>query len=826
MINFNWITSKLKGAGYFVLFILIFIASQTFSQSVEKNHSGFGSLSSELENGIDAPSNVNLIYQLELFPGQIFKGNYYYWSDGGTKTANLQFLNTVPWLSISPSNFTSNSCSDIVRVEFNFVAPQTPGIYDAVIQDLNGNWNNTNITLSVTENPTSAIVQSYQLNQGQTISKLDTLYWNGFGNFSCLNNYVPGSTRLYSFAEKDSVSWFSIAPSNLTLPLSGVGTIESTILGTTAGSDHVYVIEEAEYASLCFFFRVNVNVIKPRYPVFIVPGIAGTYASNLDYDLGWLLKRGISPDSIQIDPLGRVYDDIIITLENLGYEKGKDLFLVNYDWRLTPGPVDNNIDGHVDGLTGASITSGQFNYGVDYLGWFIKQACERWRQDHNEELDSIDIISHSTGGLVTRTYIQSDAYGAVYDNSNNYKLPKIRNFVMIGVPNRGASKPWNPIQDNWTGDVAYRFVLSKIINRAYQKVLQDKIITGPDGNITKNSIMDSSGVPNKELFISKYVPTIRYLLATYNFIDFGSGLTNINNDVDKRNTILLDLNNGFDINPLNDPNGFLDSANVIVIYGTGETTKFSVIQRTDFELAALQSFTDYTPSSALPGTIWYKDIDFDNNGDGTVPTISSASQFLIDTRATLIEFTTGDHTKLVSQINVQSTILDLLGVPYNLADISTGHSTNYNVVSNIISDPVELVLSDGSGNRIGYTNTTGAITEIQNSFWTGNTDGMGYVFGSVQEPINLKLTGLGEDYYVMVSVEDSGKYGGVVLEGFLASGEVINYQITLDPVSVEEISSVIPQNFALAQNYPNPFNPSTKISWQSPVGSHQTLKDL
>lgn len=34
----------------------------------------------------------------------------------------------------------------------------------------------------------------------------------------------------------------------------------------------------------------------------------------------------------------------------------------------------------------------------------------------------------------------------------------------------------------------------------------------------------------------------------------------------------------------------------------------------------------------------------------------------------------------------------------------------------------------------------------------------------------------------------------------------------------------IPLVFALEQNYPNPFNPSTKISWQSPVGSYQTLK--
>ncbi len=32
------------------------------------------------------------------------------------------------------------------------------------------------------------------------------------------------------------------------------------------------------------------------------------------------------------------------------------------------------------------------------------------------------------------------------------------------------------------------------------------------------------------------------------------------------------------------------------------------------------------------------------------------------------------------------------------------------------------------------------------------------------------------------------------------------------------------ESFQLFQNYPNPFNPSTVISWQSTVGSHQTLK--
>jgi hypothetical protein len=43
-----------------------------------------------------------------------------------------------------------------------------------------------------------------------------------------------------------------------------------------------------------------------------------------------------------------------------------------------------------------------------------------------------------------------------------------------------------------------------------------------------------------------------------------------------------------------------------------------------------------------------------------------------------------------------------------------------------------------------------------------------------------------------------------------------------DVESEEEIK--LPKQFVLEHNFPNPFNPTTKISWQSPVGSHQTLK--
>jgi len=72
------------------------------------------------------------------------------------------------------------------------------------------------------------------------------------------------------------------------------------------------------------------------------------------------------------------------------------------------------------------------------------------------------------------------------------------------------------------------------------------------------------------------------------------------------------------------------------------------------------------------------------------------------------------------------------------------------------------------------------------------------------------------------------KYGYVYITGSSAGvnsfSDIATIKYIQTASDVENNSSEIPKAFQLLQNYPNPFNPSTKISWQSPVNGHQTLK--
>ena len=72
--------------------------------------------------------------------------------------------------------------------------------------------------------------------------------------------------------------------------------------------------------------------------------------------------------------------------------------------------------------------------------------------------------------------------------------------------------------------------------------------------------------------------------------------------------------------------------------------------------------------------------------------------------------------------------------------------------------------------------------------------------------------------YVTGTLRQPGWHGSTM------ASMITTLQYDLTATSIDNSLLTQPERFLLSQNYPNPFNPSTTISWQSPVGSWQTLK--
>ena len=290
-----------------------------------------------------------------------------------------------------------------------------------------------------------------------------------------------------------------------------------------------------------------------RRPVLVVPGIVGTGPALTS--TVWWKQRGPDPQEIVMDPLLGVYDDISQTLVNFGYTLGEDLFMVNYDWRLAPYLFDGTIDGRITGFTAQQLSDSTFERAMDYLGYYLRKAADKWKEATGEELDAVDLIAHSTGGLLARGYVQSDAYGGAIapgGPTGATHLPKVRHMIFAGVPSLGAAKAWNPLYNNFGDDTSFQVVLSKILyaEYLYLKGSDSNSIAGPGAPIAYRDLLGETEDLRQRDFISRYLPTANSLLAVYPFIgdDAKGGYLQSTGDASEwmpfDNLPLLDLNNG------------------------------------------------------------------------------------------------------------------------------------------------------------------------------------------------------------------------------------------------------------------------------------------
>ena len=202
-----------------VFFILI--TSAVFSQQKPGSGGEFvnGILNKTMvSSGITDKSETKALtafyYDLDLLPGQIIEGWYYFWSVEGTLSCNFKETPDAGWVSINPRKFTSTSCSDIIPVRITFNAPVTEGNYEATLKDSVGNWSDFIIRIKVTRNPTvNSTIRRIGIYTDSVVYEDNLMHYPvTFSNNSCVSYYFPGDSMKFNFQINPYVNWLKISP--------------------------------------------------------------------------------------------------------------------------------------------------------------------------------------------------------------------------------------------------------------------------------------------------------------------------------------------------------------------------------------------------------------------------------------------------------------------------------------------------------------------------------------------------------------------------------------------------------------------------------------
>jgi hypothetical protein len=164
--------------------------------------------------------NILELMNLELFPGQSFSTWGYCWSNNGPLSGSIKEDPEVDWGDVSPKNFTSNSCTDIVPVQFAIKAPLKEGVYKTTLIDQSGIWPNAGIILNVTNSPQNFTAIRFGIYDDSITcrTRINYLPFNmNQVNNSCVSDYFPGNTITFGTKINPDVNWLKINPLSGTL---------------------------------------------------------------------------------------------------------------------------------------------------------------------------------------------------------------------------------------------------------------------------------------------------------------------------------------------------------------------------------------------------------------------------------------------------------------------------------------------------------------------------------------------------------------------------------------------------------------------------------
>jgi hypothetical protein len=180
-----------------------------------------------------------------------------------------------------------------------------------------------------------------------------------------------------------------------------------------------------------FAFLTNGVLAEPDRPVIVIPGLLGSKlcertSGKLVWGTKWSLSNfselalpfNYDPNNLPHVPCGLIeavnilgpwqihqYDDLVKTLEGLGYQNGKNLFLFDYDWRLTSRQSARRLD--------------------DFIQKYVPSG-------------KVDVVAHSMGGLIAKIWLA--------ELGGNQRISWL---VTLGTPFLGSAATFKTLDEGW-----------------------------------------------------------------------------------------------------------------------------------------------------------------------------------------------------------------------------------------------------------------------------------------------------------------------------------------------------------------------------------------
>lgn len=505
-------------------------------------------------------------------------------------------------------------------------------------RDYGGRWriglSVSNDGINWSKHPGNPVLSPQLSWEGSTVAQADLLYLDG----QYLMWYHAGPIVPHAIGRAISpngISWTKPLDKNPVLTRGTGGSFDSAHISTPCviKQNNLYKMWYGGYdgSHKSIGYAYEEVAPPPLQPIVLLPGLGASWNHEN-------MVLGIEKPAIEwyMIPGGKSYDGLIQTLKNAGYEtegEDKNLFFFNYNWTKPVGLIANELG--------------------DYINSVVTPPGE------------IDLIGHSLGGLVARTYVQNNPANSVDQ------------LVTVGSPHQGAVQAYYA----WEGGDLYQSL------PAWARIGAGLLLH-----------LRNPFFPTPKEAIHSVIPSLKDLLPTFDYLKQNGSEIPIGEMVEKNNWLIV-LNGS-------PPSFLLSVLKTIVGVIPENTLRWIWVTERGWLSRALNLWPDGQPTGEEEFA----------NGDNTI--LVQSAQLA---GAEGFELGNLNHRDLIETEEGQTKIVEILGLsPTSISTISTGIAYEPALVFQIASpatievfDSVNNPVGEGDGKMVVVTNAVSGEYQVK-----------------------------------------------------------------------------------------------------------------